>query len=118
MLKRVWVPSEEELYHRLVIRRSRQLVRERMRTQSRIKAEVRFYGVHRKELRGRWTQRSFAYLRRIKLGNRWMQQSFNRLMEQYEFFSAQIDNQTRGKSNARAVTLTCPPKTDPQVMLE
>jgi transposase len=27
MLKRVWVPSEEELYHRQVIRRRRQLVR-------------------------------------------------------------------------------------------
>jgi transposase len=36
----VWVPSEEELYHRQVIRRRRQLVRDRVRTQSRIKAEL------------------------------------------------------------------------------
>ena len=52
MLKRVWVPSEEELYHRQVIRRRRQLVRDRVRTQSRIKAELRFFGVHLEEPRG------------------------------------------------------------------
>jgi hypothetical protein len=30
-MKRVWVPSEEELYHRLVIRRHRQFVRDLVR---------------------------------------------------------------------------------------
>jgi len=44
LLKRVWVPSEEELYHRQVVRRRRQLVRDRVRTQSRIKAELIFTG--------------------------------------------------------------------------
>ena len=63
MLKRVWVPSEEELYHRQVIRRRRQLVRDRVRTQSRIKAELRFHGVHLEEPRGRWTQGYFETLR-------------------------------------------------------
>jgi hypothetical protein len=43
----VWVPSEEELYHRQVIRRRRQLVRDRVRTQRRIKAELRFSGIQR-----------------------------------------------------------------------
>ena len=95
MLKRVWVPSEEELYHRQVIRRRRQLVRDRVRTQSRIKAELRFYGIHLEEPRGRWTQIYFENLRRINFGNRWMQESFNRLLEQYEFLSAQIDKQTQ-----------------------
>ena len=52
LLKRVWVPSQEELYHRQVIRRRRQLVRDRVRTQSRIKAELRFYGIHLEEPRG------------------------------------------------------------------
>jgi transposase len=94
MLKRVWVPSEEELYHRQVIRRRRQLVRDRVRTQSRIKAELRFYGVHLEEPRGRWTQIYFETLRRLRFGNRWMQESFNRLLEQYEFLCAQIDKQT------------------------
>jgi len=95
MLKRVWVPSEEELYHRQVIRRRRQLVRDRVRAQSRIKAELSFYGIHLEEPRGRWTQIYFETLQRIKFGNRWMQESFNRLLEQYEFLSAQIDKQTQ-----------------------
>ena len=95
MLKRVWVPSEEELYHRQVVRRRRQLVRDRVRTQSRIKAELRFYGVLIEEPRGKWTQLYFENLRRVNFGNRWMQESFNRLLEQYEFLSAQIDKQTQ-----------------------
>ncbi|MCK9377956.1 MAG: IS110 family transposase [Syntrophobacterales bacterium] len=95
MLKRVWVPSEEERYHRQVVRRRRQLVRDRVRTQSRIKAELRFYGIHLAEPRGRWTQMYFESLCSINFGNRWMQESFNRLLEQYEFLTAQIDKQTK-----------------------
>jgi transposase len=95
LLKRVWVPSEEELYHRQVIRRRRQLVRDRVRTQSRIKAELRFYGVHLEEPRGKWTHVYYKNLRLLTFGNRWMQESFNRLLEQYEFLSAQIDKQTQ-----------------------
>ena len=95
MLKRVWVPSVEERYHRQVVRRRRQLVRDRVRTQSRIKAELRFHGVHLEEPRGGWTKIYVAKLRRIDFGNRWMQESFNRLLEQYEFLCAQIDKQTQ-----------------------
>jgi transposase len=95
MLKRVWVPSEEERYHRQVVRRRRQLVRDRVRTQSRIKAELRFHGVHLEEPRGGWTKIYFANLRRINFGNRWMQESFNRLLEQYEFLCVQVDKQTQ-----------------------
>jgi transposase len=53
LLKRVWVPTEEELYHRQVIRRRRQLVRDRVRTQSRIKAELKFQTILLEEPRGR-----------------------------------------------------------------
>jgi transposase len=95
LLKRSWVPSEEELFHRQVIRRRRQLVRDRVRTQSRIKVELRFYGIHPEEPRGIWAQIYFEALRGIRFGNRWMQGSFNRLLEQYEFLSAQIDKQTQ-----------------------
>jgi len=95
LLKRVWVPSEEELYHRQVIRRRRQLVRDRVRTQSRIKAALRFYGIHLVEPRGKWTQLYLESLRRINFGNRWMQERFKRLLEQYEFLSRQIDKQTQ-----------------------
>lgn len=36
MLKRVWVPSEQQRYHRQVARRRRQLIGDRVRTQNRI----------------------------------------------------------------------------------
>jgi transposase len=95
MLKQVWVPSEEERYHRQVVRRRRQLVRDRVRTQNRIKAELRFHGFHLEEPRGGWTKIYFAKLQCINFGNRWMQESFDRLLEQYEFLCAQIDRQTQ-----------------------
>jgi transposase len=95
LLKRVWVPTEEELYHRQVIRRRRQLVRDRVRTQSRIKAELRFYGMHLEEPRGGWTRMYVESLWTINFGNHWIQESFNRLLEQYEFLSEQIDKQTK-----------------------
>jgi hypothetical protein len=67
----VWVFSEEELYDRQVIPRRRQLVRDRVRTQGCIKAELRFYGIHLGEPKGRWTQIYLANLRRVSFGNRW-----------------------------------------------
>ena len=45
LLKSIWVPSAEERFHRQVIRRRRQLVGDRVRTQNRIKSELCFYGV-------------------------------------------------------------------------
>jgi len=94
LLKRVWVPNEEERYHRQVGRRRRQLVRDRNRTQNRIKAELRFYGIDIGKQRSCWTQIYFENLQRIRFKNRWMQESFNRLLEQYEFLSGQIKKQT------------------------
>ncbi len=95
LLKRIWVPSAKERFHRQVIRRRRQLVGDRVRTQNRIKSELCFYGIDLPVARSRWSQVYFANLQRIKFKNRWMQQSFNRLLEQYEFISAQIDKQTQ-----------------------
>lgn len=94
MLKRVWVPTEEERYHRQVIRRRRQLIGDRIRTQSRIKAELRLYGIELPEPTGRWTQIYLGNLGRIRFKNRWMQESFNRLLELYHFLDKQIVKQT------------------------
>ena len=94
MLKRVWVPTQEERYHRQVIRRRRQLVGDRIRTQSRIKAELRLYGIELPEPTGRWTQIYLGNLGRIRFKNRWMQESFNRLLELYHFLDKQIVKQT------------------------
>ncbi len=85
MLKRVWVPSEEERFHRQVTRRRRQLIGDRRRTQTRIKAELRFHGIDLGEPKGPWSRVYFENLRRIRFGNYWMQESFNRLLEEYEF---------------------------------
>jgi len=95
MLKRVWVPTLEERYHRQVIRRRRQLIGDRVRTQNRIKAELRFYGIELVEPRGPWARVYVERLWSIRFGNRWMQESFQRLLEQYGFLTEQISKQTK-----------------------
>ena len=95
MLKRVWVPSVEQRYHRQVIRRRRQLIGDRVRTQNRIKAELRFYGMEVAEPRGPWTRGYVERLWCIRFKNPWIQESFQRLLEQYEFLSQQIAKQTQ-----------------------
>jgi transposase len=95
MLKEVWVPSQEERYHRQVARRRRQLVRDRVRTQNRIKAELRFYGIDLPTPVGRWTGIYIDNLKRFRFKDRWMQESFDRLLENYAFLSEQVDQQTR-----------------------
>jgi len=94
MLKRVWVPTEKERYHRQVIRRRRQLVRDRTRTQSRIKAELKLYGFDISAPNGSWTNTFLLNLGRIRFNNHWMQESFKRLLEQYYFLDEQVAKQT------------------------
>jgi transposase len=95
LLKSIWVPSVEERFHRQVIRRRRQLVGDRVRTQNRIKSELCFYGIDLPAPHGQWSKVYFENLQRIKFNNRWMQQSFNQLLKQYEFLCTQIDKQTQ-----------------------
>jgi transposase len=94
MLKRVWVPSLEERYHRQVVRTRRQLIWDRVRVQNRIKAELRFYGIELVEPYGKWPRVYVENLWRICFGDSWMQQSFHRLLEQLEFLTEQISKQT------------------------
>ena len=94
LLKQVYVPTEEELFHRQVLRRRTQLIQDRVRTQNRIKAELRFYGIDIPSPRGKWSLIYLSNLKRIRFGNRWIQESFNRLIEMYEFLSTQIKEQT------------------------
>ena len=95
LLKGVWVPTEQERYHRQVVRRRRQLRGDRNRSQNRIKAELRFYGVDIIESRGPWSRVYLHKLWGIRFGNAWMQESFKRLLEQYEFLTDQIAKQTQ-----------------------
>jgi transposase len=107
LLKSIWVPSAQERFHRQVIRRRRQLVGDRVRTQNRIKSELCFYGIDLPTPRSKWSQVYFANLQRIKFKNHWMQKSFNQLLEQYEFLSAQIDKQTQLLKQLAKLPLYC-----------
>ena len=107
LLKSVWVPSVEERFHRQVIRRRRQLVGDRVRTQNRIKSELCFYGIDLPATRSKWSQVYFTNLQRIKFKNHWMQKSFNQLLEQYEFLCAQIDKQTQLLKQLAKLPLYC-----------
>jgi len=94
LLKRVWVPSEAERGHRQVLRRRSQLIGDRVRTQNRIKAELRYYGIELDEPRGKWSKVYVENLRRLRLADRWSRESLDRLLEEYEFLSGQIVRQT------------------------
>jgi len=95
MLKRVWVPNKEELYHRQVSRRRRQLITDRVRTQNRIKSELQFHGIDIGEPEGKWSRVYVENLHRIRFKNRWMQESFNRLLDLYDFLDKQVKEQTK-----------------------
>ncbi len=95
MLKGVWVPTKQQRYHRQVGRRRRQLIRDRIQAQNRIKGELRFHGVAFPEIQGPWSRTFVENLWRIRFDDRFMQESFRRLLEQFEFLSKQVDEQTR-----------------------
>ncbi len=95
LLKRVWVPSAEERFHRQVIRRRRQLISDRVRTQCRIKSELCFYGIQIPEATYSWSKAYVLNLYRLKFNNHWMKECFQRLLEEYDFLSDQIRKQTK-----------------------
>ena len=94
ILKRVWVPTEKERYHRQVVRRRRQLIGDRIRAQSRIKAELQLHELNLSAPHGKYTKIYLENLCRIRFNNRFMQESFKRLLEQYLFLDEQINKQT------------------------
>ena len=95
LLKRVWVPSPEERCERQVIRRRRQLIGDRVRTQNRIKAELRFYGVEIASPTGQWSKGYVENLHRYRFKNQWMQESYRMLLEEYDFLSERITHLTK-----------------------
>ena len=58
----------QNLLHITVIRRRRQLVRDRVRTQSRIKAEQSFFGIHLEEPRGKWDIAEYQFWEPLDAG--------------------------------------------------
>lgn len=94
MLKQVWVPSPQQLAHRQVIRRRRQLIKDRIRVQNRIKSELCFFGVPLPRPRGAWSENFKRWLKAFRFEDFYQQQSFNRLLEEYEYFCKLIEEQT------------------------
>ena len=93
LLKRIFVPNKQECYHRQVVRRRRQLIRDRIRTQNRIKSELGFYGISLFDTPGKWTKQYVENLGKFRFDNKFMQESFNRLLEQYRFLDEQVRKQ-------------------------
>jgi transposase len=103
MLKRVWVPSEEESFHRQVIRRRRQLIGDRVRIQCRIKSELCFYRIQMLNTTTKWSQAYVMNLHRLKFNNHWMQECFQRLLEEYDFLSDSVKEQMKILQEFRTV---------------
>lgn len=92
LLKRVHVPTPEERAHREVARRRRQLLEDRVRTQNRIKAQLRLSSIEvDHEPTGAWSARFLRELDALQLGDAYQQHSFQVLLEQYHFLATQID---------------------------
>lgn len=96
MLTGIHVPDPELRVHRQIARRRRQLMRDRIRTQSRIKAEMRFFGLCLSdEPIGRWSQTFVDNLWRLNWQDALQQESFRALLELYHFLDTQITTQTK-----------------------
>lgn len=95
LLRANWVPDPELRGHRQVLRRRCQLMGDRVRLQSRIKAELMFYGVDISGHTKRWSKRWVDGLWQIPLGDEFAQESFHRLLEGYVFVRDQVAAQTQ-----------------------
>lgn len=95
LLKSVWVPSQEQRYHRGVLRRRQQLLQERIRVQNRIKADLRFHGLEMADNETTWSKRYVKSLWNYQWSDPWMQESFQRLLDQYMVLQEQITQQTK-----------------------
>ena len=93
LLKRVYVPSQEELLHRQTFRQRIQMVRDRVRIQNRIKSTLRLFGLRVPRVRA--FSRSYIYnLRHVNFGNQFYNKSFNLLLDEYELLTEMIKQQT------------------------
>lgn len=95
LLKEVWVLSPQQLAHRQVIRRRRQLMGDRVRVQHRIKSELRFFGFPIPGSRGKWSSNLVRWLKAISYDDPYQQQSYDHLLEEYDYLCKLIDQQTR-----------------------
>jgi len=94
MLKKVWVPSPQQLAHRQVLRRRQKLLGDRLRVQHRIKSVLSFYGIEMAKPRGVWPEYFLKQLKEIEFADPFQQQSFWVLLEEYEYLNQVVEQQT------------------------
>ena len=96
LLASIYVPTPEERSHRQVSRRRRQFIKDRVRVQLRIKAELRYMGIDMpQESRGRWSGKFVTALRNVQLGDPYAQESFENMLEQYDDLCERVHRQTK-----------------------
>jgi transposase len=95
LLRANWVPDSQLRCHRQVLRRRCQLLGDRVRLQSRIKAELAFYGIDISGRKGRWSKRWVDGLWHLSLPDSFAQASFQQLLEGYRQICDQVAEQTR-----------------------
>lgn len=95
LLKGIYVPTKEERYHRQVIRRRKQILRDRQRIQYRIKAELKFYGIEIDNPSGKWSRNYLQQLKSIQLGDGFAQSSYELLIKEYEYLNQLLKEQTK-----------------------
>lgn len=95
LLRANWIPDVQLRCHRQVLRRRSQLLGDRVRLQSRIKAELRFYGIEVDCQSGCWSKFWLEMLRRISFGDSFARASFDRLLTMYISVREEVVEQTR-----------------------
>lgn len=96
LLASIYVPTPQERSHRQVSRRRRQFIKDRVRVQLRIKAELRYMGIDMpQESRGRWSGQFVTALRNVQLGDPYAQESFENMLEQYDDLCELVGRQTK-----------------------
>lgn len=95
LLKAVWVPDARARRERQVLRRRRQLVRERVRVQCQIKSELRCYGVEFPSQVGAWSQSFVRWLWCFQFADRWQTESFRQLLTLYDQLGVLLKAQTK-----------------------
>jgi len=96
LLTSIYVPTHEERCHRQVSRRRRQFIKDRVRVQLRIKAELRYMGLYvHEESRGTWSDKFVTALRGVDLGEPCAQESFDNMLEQYDDLCELVGRQTK-----------------------
>ena len=87
LLKSVWVPDKEQRYQRELLRRRKQIIGDKKRSQGRIKSFMDLYNIKLTTNTSKWTVRYRNELGKLKLEDDYLQTSFEFLLAEYDMLS-------------------------------